>query len=216
MMLVLSQTRQVISALTEGRIIRTAVSWALRSVAVVTALVGLYLAVEILKAAFQLPGTGTIGGLLFAVLFLGAIFAVVQILLHRADSVAGLGDSPFTVIPIFSLLCRTAGECYAAVVVTIAAGGCLFVWLSGISPFMLLPGAGAFFPGGAEGGGFLDGLLMLVMGAMAAFLALVAFYFVAEMVLVVADIARNVRQLVAGSGSEQAAGSAYRAASGAS
>jgi hypothetical protein len=207
MMLVFPQTRMVIEALTQGAIIRTAVSWALRAAAVVTALVGLYLVVEILKAAFQLPGMGTIGGLLFAIVFAGAIFAIVQILLYRADTVAGLGDSQFTVIPIFSLLCRAAGECYAATVASIAVGGCIFTWLSGAGPSMLLPGVGGLVPGGGGGGGsFVEGLVLLVLGSIAAFFALVAFYFVAEMILVVADIARNVRLLVTGAGSGSGSG----------
>jgi hypothetical protein len=50
-----------------------------------------------------------------------------------------------------------------------------------------------------EGGGgqsFVDGLIFLAAMAIAAFVALVVFYALAELVIVMVDIAINVRRLV--------------------
>jgi hypothetical protein len=47
-----------------------------------------------------------------------------------------------------------------------------------------------------SGGTFVDGVLFLVWAAVLSFVSLVVFYFLAEGVVVVVDIARNIRLLV--------------------
>ena len=136
----------ILDALDRGDVIRTAVVFVLRALGVLTVLAGLYLLVEILKLSFQLPAQGTIGGLLFAIIFVAAIASLTQILFYRAESVRNLGESAFTVIPIFSILFRTMGETYATSGVAIGVGGCLFIWLSGLNPAQMLPGAGQLLP----------------------------------------------------------------------
>ncbi len=188
----------ILAALDRGNIIRTAVVLALRVLGVLTVLSGIYMLVEILKLSFQLPTQGTIGGLVFAVIFIVAIAAITQILFYRAESVRDLGESPFTVIPIFSILFRTLGEIYATSGVAVGLGGCLFIWLSGLNPAQMLPGASQLLPT-VTGGTFVDGVLFLLYAALASFAALVVFYFLAEATVVIVDIARNIR-LMAKSG----------------
>lgn len=167
--------------------------------AVVVLLAGLLAVIQILKLAFQMQeATATIGGLLLAVLMAAALFGVAQIYLYRAQSIRELEDSPFTVIPILSILFRTTGEAYAVFAVAFGVGGCLFTWLSGMSPRMLLAAMGDFLPpmlGGAGGSSFVDGLMFLVFMVLAAFASLVAFYALAELVIVLVDIAINVRRV---------------------
>jgi hypothetical protein len=64
-----------------------------------------------------------------------------------------------------------------------------------MNPAQILPGAGALLPA-VTGGSFVDGVLFLVWAALASFVALVGFYFLAEAVVVIVDIARNIRLLV--------------------
>ncbi len=187
--------RPILEALDKGNVIRTAVVFALRAFGVLTVLGGLYMLIEILKLSFQLPTQGTVGGLLFAIIFVAAIASMFQIFFYRAESVRKLGESPFTVIPIFSLLFRTLGETYATTGVALGVGGCLFTWLSGMSPLALLSGLGAIFPT-FSGSTFLDGVLFLVWACVASFAALIIFYFLAEATVVIADIARNIKSLV--------------------
>ena len=187
--------RPILKALDQGNIIRTIVVFVLRALAVLSILGGLFMLIEILKVSFQLPTQGTIGGLLLAIIFVAAIASVFQIFLYRAESVRDLGKSPFTVIPIFSILFRTFGETNATFGVAAGVGGCLFIWLSGMSPARFLPGIGDLLPS-ASGGTFLEGILFLVWSALVSFVFLVGFYFLAEAVVVVVDIARNVRLLV--------------------
>jgi len=170
--------------------------------AVLILLCGVLVVITVLKLSFQISSAAaTIGGLLLAVLLAIAFFAVSQIYLLRAQSVHDLEDSPFTIIPILSILFRASGEAYAVGALAFGVGGCLFTWLSGMSPTMLLSGLGGFMPpipGLNELGGqsFVSGLIFLVTMIIAGFTALVVFYALSELVVVLVDIAINVRRLV--------------------
>jgi hypothetical protein len=201
---VMGITRSILGALAEGRVIRNAIALVMRVLAVLVLIGGLLVVIQVLKVSFQISSaTATIGGLVVAVLMVGAFFAVAQICLYRAQSVHDLQDSPFTIIPILSILFRAWGEAYAAATLAVGVGGCLFTWLSGMSPMMLLPGLGAFMPpipGFTDLGGqsFVTGLIFLIMMVVFAFGALVTFYALSELVIVLVDIAMNVRHLVKG------------------
>jgi hypothetical protein len=201
---VMGITRSILGALAQGTVIRNAVALVMRIGAVLVLLGGLVVVIAVLKTSFQIStATATIGGLLVAVLMAAAFFAVSQIYLFRAQSVHDLEDSPFTIIPILSILFRASGEAYAIGALAFGVGGCLFTWLSGMSPTMLLSGLGGFMPpipGLNELGGqsFVSGLVFLVRMIVAAFGALVGFYALAELVVVLVDIAINVRRLVKG------------------
>ena len=191
----------VLKALDDGKVIRTSIAIALRILGVVAALGGLYLLVEMLKTSFRLPTTeGTIGGIVFSIIFVVAIISSMQIFFYRANSVKELGDSPFTVIPIVSILFRATGELYATFGTALGIGGCLFVWFSGFNPLELLGAVGGLFPSTSVGGTFASGLVFLVTMGVSSFLALVLFYFLAEATLLLADIARNIRLLVRNAG----------------
>ena len=201
---VMGITRSILGALAQGTVIRNAVALVMRIGAMLVLLGGLVVVIAVLKTSFQIStATATIGGLLVAVLMAAAFFAVSQIYLFRAQSVHDLEDSPFTIIPILSILFRTSGEAYAIGALAFGVGGCLFTWLSGMSPTMLLSGLGGFMPpipGLNELGGqsFVSGLVFLVRMIVAAFGALVGFYALAELVVVLVDISINVRRLVKG------------------
>jgi hypothetical protein len=186
----------VLDALNDGKVIRGFVAVALKVMGVLSLLAGVYLLIEILKVAFQLPTDGTIGGLLFAAIFIATVLSVAQIFWYRAGSVASLGDSTFTVIPIVSILLRTAGEVYAALGVATGVGGCVFIWFSMNNPLGLVPGLGGLLPSASPGTGFLGGISFLVYLSVASLLVLVFFYFLAEASAVLVDIARHIRLLV--------------------
>jgi hypothetical protein len=191
--------RPILDALSDGRVIRTSVEYALRVLGILCLLGGIYLLVEILKASFELPTEGTIGGLILAVIFIAAVLAVVQIFFYRAGTIRKLGESQFTVIPIFSILFRAFGEIYTTFGVAVAVGGCLFIWFTKENPLYLLGGIGRFFdPSLSPEGTFLGGLLFLIYGGLLSFVILIVFYFLAESVVVLVDVAKNIRLLVEG------------------
>jgi hypothetical protein len=186
----------VLQALGNGKIIRKSVAVGLQVLAVLSLLGGAYLLVQILKLAFQLPTDGTVGGLLFAIVFLGMILAIAQVFWYRARSVLELGESPFTVIPIVSILFRTIGEVYATLGFSIAVGGCLFIWFSKTNPSVLLGALSGLLPSASGEASFLGGLTFLVYLSLASFVALILFYFLAESSIVLVDVAKHVRMLV--------------------
>ncbi len=187
----------VLDALSDGRVIRKIVIWALRILAVLVLLGGLYAFVEILRVGFRsgAPAEVAIGGLLLALIFVGAVGCVAQILLYRAGKIEGLTDTTFTVIPIVSILFRAAGEIYATLGVSVGVGGCLFIWLTRSSPFEALRGLSGLLPSAPAGGSFVDGLAFLAYLCVMSFVMLMLFYFLAECTLLWADVAHNMRLL---------------------
>ena len=202
----------VLQALSNGKIIRKSVAIALQVLGVLVVLGGLYLLVQILKIAFQLPQTeATIGGLLFAAIFLAATLCVGQVFWYHAGSVRDLGESPFTVIPIVSILLRAAGEVYATVLTAIGVGGCLFIWLARGNPLWLLSGLGGILPSiffGSSENTFVGGLSFLLSCSVASFCMLILFYFLGEATVVLVDVARHVRMLVRQGATDAGIGSA--------
>jgi hypothetical protein len=194
---VLGVTRTVLMALSEGRVIRSSIAIVLQVAAVLILLGGLLALIQILKLSFQLSSAvATVGGLVVAIFVAAAVFAVSQIYLFRAQSVRELEDSPFTVVPILSILFRAVGETYAVLALALGVGGCLFTWFSGMNPRSLLGNLGDLMPNMPAGGAsFLDGLIFLATLAAVAFLSLVAFYALAELIVVTVDIAINMRRL---------------------
>jgi uncharacterized membrane protein (DUF485 family) len=195
---VLGITRTVLKALSEGRIIRNAIAIVMQVVAVLILLAGLLALIQILKLSFALnSATATVGGLVVAICVAVAVFAIAQIYLFRAQSVRELEDSPFTVVPILSIMFRAAGETYAVLALSLGVGGCIFTWFSGMSPRTLMGGLGDAIPGMPAGGGsgFLDGLIFGAALVVVAFLVLVVFYALAELVVVTVDIAINIRRI---------------------
>jgi zinc-ribbon domain len=186
----------VLQALGDGKIIRKSVSVVLQVLAFLSLLSGAYLLVQILKLAFQLPTDGTVGGLLFAIVFLAMILAIAQVFWYRARSVRELADSPFTVIPIVSILFRTIGEVYATLGISMAVGGCLFIWFAKSSPSVMLGSLGGLLPSTSADASFLGGLMFLVYLSLASFVVLILFYFLAESSVVLVDVAKHVRMLV--------------------
>ncbi len=195
--LVLPASRTVLGALERGSVIRKLVALALRVVGILIVLAGIYFLVQILKLSFQLSTQGTLGGLIYAVIFVAGIFAMLQICFYRAGSVSKLDESPFPVMSVISILFRASGEIYAVALAAAGLGGCLFIWFSGMNPMALFSALGGFFPQAYGGGGtFLDGVEFLISMVLAGFASLFLLYFMAEVVLVLADIAKNVRLLV--------------------
>lgn len=197
---VLRPTTTILSTLSQGKVIRSSISAVLQLGAVLVLIGALLAIVQILKLSFQMQSAAaTFGGVLFAILLAAGLFGVSQVYLYRAQSVRQLDDSPFTVIPIVSILFRAAGETYAIIAIAGGIGGCLYTWLSGSSPATLVPNLGPFAPNlaGAETGNgpFLDGLLLFAGLAVMAFVSLVLAYALAEIVVVIIDIALNVRRI---------------------
>jgi hypothetical protein len=167
----------------------------------VVGLLGLLaLASTIVKGAFAGEGVQRATAMLILAAML-ALFGVASCLIqfYRAASIASLGESPFTVIPIVSIYFRLLGEVYGLFLVMVGVGSCLFIWLTGNSPSGLLGPLSPTLVGeglGLVGSAFLNGTVALVAGFFVGFVVLLAAYLLAEYIAVIPDIARNVRVIV--------------------
>lgn len=183
----------VLDALSDGGVIRKWVVIGLKIAAIVEILAGLLVAVTILTAAGRGSAAGLLGGILAAVLILATSLCVAQVLWYRSGSVAALGQSRYTVIPIFSVLSRGFGEAAAAGLAGLGIASCLLLWLTpagDIAPIGGIP----FVSGLAyQGGGFVAGLVLLVYMVGSGFGALIVGYLWAECIMLLVDIEQNTR-----------------------
>jgi hypothetical protein len=190
----------VIDALNSGTFIRSAISLALKIAGGFFALSGLIALAGLLKVAFSesLPAVATLGFLLFAVICFGALAICVQIMWYRAESIGNLDNtSGFVIMPIVSILLRMVGEIYATLLVALGVGAGLAIWLGQVNPLTFFSG---FTPGllsATTSTGFMGGLTLAALGCLGGFAFLIAFYFLAELAIVLASIARDMRALAA-------------------
>jgi len=191
-------------ALSDGKLIRLTVAWVLRILAIFAALFGLLGFITIigfsLKASEGGIGTRTagilVGCLLLAVLVLAWGYLSAGIFVFRAKSVEELGDSHFTVLSILSLLFRLNGELMFVMYTLLGIGGCLFVWFTDFSPFSMLGMLGEELPFATRSStGFLGGIELAVLFILIAFAGIVLSYALAELSVVLVEIALNTRGL---------------------
>lgn len=198
-------------ALSDGKIIRLIVAWVLRILAGLGALGGVLWFITFIGLGFKLydaqfgakSATFLAGCLLFSVIGLVMGYLWLGICLFRARSVLALGDSHFTVLSILSILFRLNGELIFVSYTLIGIGGCLFVWLSDTNPLSQLGPLGSQIPFGfAEASGFLGGIELAVFMLLLAFAGIVVFYALAELSIVLVEIALNTRgiPMLAGAG----------------
>ncbi len=183
--------------------------WSLRALGILVLLGGFAAVFALLRFSLEYAGQGAVGlpglvgGVLFAGILLAGVVAMMQIHFYRAENVQALGESTYTVVPIVSLLFRAAGEVYATLGVAVGVGGCLFMWFARINPLSMLGGFGTLLPAVQTEGSFVGGLFFLIYMIASSFTFLVLSYFLAEATLLVVDIARNLRALVAATRGDQ-------------
>lgn len=184
--------RGVLRRFTSGRFFKRTFSILLKVIAVLSVLFGLYLWVRAWGTISELGVGGIIGGLLFQLVALGVIYMVAHTLYIRADEISTLPESGYAVIPIGAVFFRLLGDLYACIQIPFAVAGGIMIWFGGRSagfflasflpaPLLNLTGTSGFWPG----------LLIMILGAILAFLVLLFFYFLSESVRVTVDIAEN-------------------------
>jgi hypothetical protein len=191
-------------ALSDGKLIRLTVAWILRVVAVLQALLGLLCFIIFIAFGFKNVGADSsgrslgilLGCLLFACFGLVWGYVAAGISFMRARTILELGDSHFTVLSILSILLRFQGEQVFASYTIFGVGSCIFIWLADINPFSQMGILGMNMPFAENSAsGFLGGLEMLILFLLLAFGGIVLFYALAELTVVLVEIALNTRCL---------------------
>jgi hypothetical protein len=187
--------RPVLEAIAKGRFFRAVVAGVWRVGAVLLGIGGFFLWIVTWKLVFSLEGGGIIGGVFYQLFFLVALYMVIHTQWIRAGDVDALPDSEFTVIPIFSIALRCTGEIYAIIVTLLGIGGFFLLTFAGAAAGSILP-RDLPFPFDmalGAGGGVVSGLILMGVAFVAAIGVLMLFYFLAEALVVLVQIARDTR-----------------------
>lgn len=185
--------KPVLQLISQGDFFRKAFAMFLRALAVVTVIAGLVVWVVIWKNVSGQSATQILGIIIFQILFVIAIYMVVHALLIRADDITKLPNADYTVIPIVSVALKLCGEVYACFTAVISLAGGILIWFIGGNAYYFIRKATVSMPGYGSGSDFLGGLIFIVGGWLIAFFVLAVFYFLAETVVVLADIAKNTK-----------------------
>ncbi len=196
---ILNTINKIIATFDNGKIIRKTVFVVFRVFGFLSIAGGIYLVYKILDIIFSrgVPAEVVLGGIVFTMIIIVAVVFVFQIWIYRSNSIKMLEESQFVVTPIFSIFIRTIGEIYATLGTAIAIGGTLLIWFGGDISYISYI-IGRFSLGGtiiSSSSSFLVGLIYLVTTGVITFLVLAILYFIAEIVVALVDIAKNIRVL---------------------
>ncbi len=155
----------------------------LLGVAILTVLSGLFGFILAWRDIFRMPVTGIMGGIIFQIFFVIAIYGVVHNMLIKAKEIESGTAMPVS-IDIGSTLLRLSGETYALFTGLMAIGGGVFIWFAGSgvrSSNTLFRVINHYFTfTKLYGEGFMQGLVFMLRGIAYAFLALIIAYILAD------------------------------------
>jgi len=140
------------------------------------------------KVIFNLPASGILGGILFQLFFIAAIYGVVHGLFIRARSIDALPGGDYNMFPLAAIVARAAGEAFAVFVALVTIGGGIFVWFTGRGVNTILTPLPGFLPVFGDTT-FMGGIQFMVGGVLSAILVLGLAYLVAEVLRWAGDAA---------------------------
>ena len=145
------------------------------------------------KVISGLPPSGVLGGVLFLVSDVLAVYAVVHTLIIRARDINKIGGSEFSMFPLVSILLQTFGEVFAAFMGLVALGGGMYVWFTGKGVATDLDPLQALTPvfGDAT---FLGGMQFMIGGVLLALAVLIVGYALSEVVDLLSETKRRLRE----------------------
>ncbi len=184
--------KSVLQLISQGQFFRKAVAVILRIMAVVVVIAALVVWIPEWESVSGASTEWTLGIIIFRLLLVIAIYMVVHTMLIRARDIAELPEADFTVIPIASIALKLIGEIYACFAAVISVAGGILIWFIRGDAFFLIKRVAPIVPN-FGGEGFLGGILFIASEFFVAFFVLVFFYFLAEAVVVMVDVAKNTK-----------------------
>lgn len=171
------------------------VAMILRITGSLIALLSLTIFFKVGKLTFELPTNRVLGGILFEVFFVLAVYATVHVFLVRARDIEIQRPSESYAISTVALLLKLLGESYCVFVVFMAVGGGLFVWFTNQQLGDVIgPVIRALFPGVSEDRTFMGGIQLMAMGMLIGFAALVLTYAASQALCLLVRPTRNGTQ----------------------
>lgn len=183
---------KLLPKLGEGAFFRNVFTYALKVIAICIGIIGAITWIGYWIVIFKLGIGGIIGGILFQLIYLVAIYAVIHIVWIRANDIKGQEAGEFTIIPIMSTMVRMFGEVAAAFLIIFGIGGGIFLIVAGSGANQIVS---ILLPVVSVGSTFLSGILFTITFAIAGFVALIVNYLIAELIVVLVDMARNIKAI---------------------
>jgi len=144
------------------------------------------------KVIFDLPASGILGGIVFQMFFVLAIYAVVHGLFIRARSIDSLSGEKYNIFPLAAILIRAAGETISAFISLIAVGGGVYVWFTGKGIGTILNPPPNFLPLFGDTT-FMGGIEFMVGGVLIAILTIVVTYLAGEILNLLSEAAARLQ-----------------------
>jgi len=185
----------VLEKISQGQFFRKAYAVTLQILAALIAIAALVSWITVWKSISAFSAEAIVGIIIFQLLFVIAVYVVIHIILIRAGNINALPDSDYTVIPIVSITLKLIGEIYASFITVISVAGGILSWFIGSGAFYMVKRPSLLIPSYGSGEGFWGGLVFMAGGLFSAIVGLVLFYFLAELVVVLVDIARNIKKM---------------------
>jgi hypothetical protein len=194
--------KPVLEKLEQGSFFRSKFALLVRVLAVLLALGMLLVMINLWRGGLSdAPGSTIFAGIVFQLFLVAGTYMAVHVMFIKAREIDALREGPYVVLPIAALFLKMLGEIYATLAVAVALGGGFAMWITGAAPRSLfLHDVELFLPSSPLLRGidnaFLGGLAFMVTGTVAALLWLAIFYFLSEVVTVLADIGTSARRRV--------------------
>ena len=185
----------VLEIISQGQFFRKAYAVTLQILAALIAIAALVSWITVWKSISAFSAEAIVGIIIFQLLFVIAVYVVIHIILIRAGNINALPDSDYTVIPIVSITLKLIGEIYASFITVISVAGGILSWFIGSGAFYMVKRPSLLIPSYGSGEGFWGGLVFMAGGLFSAIVGFVLFYFLAELVVVLVDIARNIKKM---------------------
>jgi len=145
------------------------------------------------KVIFDLPASGILGGIVFQIFFVLAIYAVVHGLFIRARNIDALPGGEYNMFPLAAILIRAAGEAIAVFISLVVVGGGIYVWFTGKGVGTILNPPPNFLPLFGDTT-FMGGIEFMVGGVMSAILVIVVTYLAAEGLQLISEAAVRLQE----------------------
>lgn len=143
------------------------------------------------KVIFELPASGILGGILFQMFFIVAVYCMVHGLFVRAKDIDQLPPSEFHMLALSATVIKALGESLAAFIAFVAVGGGVYVWFTGKRIGTILNPLPDFLPVFANTT-FVGGIQLMVGGVLGAIVLLGLAYLTAQLLQVVEHVAARV------------------------
>ena len=184
----------LIEKLGQGDGFRSFFARLLKALAIVGAFAALIVFFLGWKDLFALSSEAMIGGILYQMTFVVAVYLAVHCTLLRAAQVQEAAPGRPAAISVASVVLRLVGEVWGFASALLGSGGAVYVWFAGRRAEILLDKMRAFFPFLKAGPAtFSAGAELIIQGLLYGALALLLGYLFSEL----------LQLLPAGSGGEQ-------------